>query len=64
MGLTLLWSPPDLAMADRMAARSTTAGTPVKSCISTRDGMNGNSRDDCDFGSQLATAITSSSVTR
>ena len=25
-------------MASRMAARSTTAGTPVKSCISTRAG--------------------------
>ena len=27
-------------MASRMAARSTTAGTPVKSCISTRAGRN------------------------
>ena len=27
-------------MASRMAARSTTAGTPVKSCSSTRAGMN------------------------
>ena len=28
-------------MALRMAARSTTAGTPVKSCMSTRAGLNG-----------------------
>ena len=28
-------------MASRIAARSTTAGTPVKSCISTRAGRNG-----------------------
>ena len=30
-GLILLASPPSLLMASRMAARSTTAGTPVKS---------------------------------
>ena len=29
-------SPPSAAIASRMAARSTTAGTPVKSCSSTR----------------------------
>ena len=39
-GLTLAGSPPARATAQRTAARSTTAGTPVKSCISTRDGMN------------------------
>ena len=32
-------------MASRMAARSTTAGTPVKSCNSTRLGMNAISCD-------------------
>ena len=31
-------------MASRMAARSTTAGTPVKSCISTRAGRKAISR--------------------
>jgi len=31
-------SPPISAIASRIAARSTTAGTPVKSCISTRAG--------------------------
>lgn len=33
-------SPPDRATALLRAARSTTAGTPVKSCINTRAGMN------------------------
>src|SRR3990170_3829672 len=37
-GLIFLGSPPSNFMASRMAARSTTAGTPVKSCISTRAG--------------------------
>ena len=37
-GLIFCGSPPNSAMAWRMAARSTTAGTPVKSCISTRAG--------------------------
>ena len=37
-GLILLVSPPSLAMASRMAARSTTQGTPVKSCSRTRAG--------------------------
>src|SRR6266576_3931185 len=38
-GLTCFGSPPMPCIASRMAARSTTAGTPVKSCISTRAGM-------------------------
>ena len=37
-GLIFCGSPPSALMASRMAARSTTAGTPVKSCISTRAG--------------------------
>src|SRR2546422_6589049 len=32
--------PPIPCIASRMAARSTTAGTPVKSCMRTRAGMN------------------------
>ncbi len=32
-------SPPSSARASRMAARSTTPGTPVKSCMSTRSGV-------------------------
>ncbi len=39
-GLTLVASPPSSRTASRMVARSTTQGTPVKSCISTRAGVN------------------------
>ena len=38
-GLTCDASPPRRASASRMAARSTTPGTPVKSCMSTRSGV-------------------------
>ncbi len=38
-GLILVASPPILVTASRIAAKSTTAGTPVKSCISTRAGL-------------------------
>ena len=40
-GLTRAGSPPRSAIASRMTARSTTAGTPVKSWRTTRAGMNG-----------------------
>jgi hypothetical protein len=50
-------------MASRIAARSTTAGTPVKSCISTRAGWNGISSEGSAFASHLAIASTSSEVT-
>ena len=50
-------------MASRMAARSTTAGTPVKSCISTRAGRNGTSRSEVLFFSHVAKAWMSSLVT-
>ena len=40
-GLTFFGSPPRRFMASRMAARSTTHGTPVKSWSTTRPGMNG-----------------------
>ena len=43
-GLIRAGSPPSSAMASRMAARSTTAGTPVKSCSSTRAGVKAISR--------------------
>ena len=39
-GLTLAGSPPSSATASRMVARSTTQGTPVKSCMMTRAGVN------------------------
>ena len=60
-GLILRGSPPSLATASRMAARSTTTGTPVKSCSATRPGMYGNSVAG-DFSCvQDATSATSSS---
>ena len=43
-GLTCSGEPPSVVMPSRMAARSTTAGTPVKSCIRMRAGRNGTSR--------------------
>ena len=39
-GLMRAASPPSSTTASRMVARSTTAGTPVKSCITTRAGEN------------------------
>ena len=44
-GLILLGSPPRSAIASRIAARSTTPGTPVKSCITTRAGVKAISSD-------------------
>ena len=38
-GLTCAASPPRVSSASRMAARSTTPGTPVKSCMRTRSGV-------------------------
>ena len=38
-GLIFCGSPPNAAIASRMATRSTTQGTPVKSCSSTRAGV-------------------------
>ena len=51
-GLIFDASPPSSAIASRIAARSTTAGTPVKSCISTRAGVYAISADGFDAGSQ------------
>ena len=39
-GLILAGSPPNSATASPLVARSTTAGTPVKSCMITRAGLN------------------------
>ncbi len=44
-GFTFAGSPPSPARASRMAARSTTPGTPVKSCMSTRSGVRAISAD-------------------
>src|ERR1043165_6701536 len=40
MGLIRFGSPPSCLMTSRIVARSTIAGTPVKSCINTRAGRN------------------------
>jgi hypothetical protein len=54
----------ELFMASRMAARSTTAGTPVKSCISTRAGRKAISFSTLPrLSSQSATASMSALVT-
>ncbi len=39
-GLIFLGSPPRASTASRMVARSTMQGTPVKSCMTTRAGVN------------------------
>ncbi len=61
-GFTFFGSPPSRAMPSRMAARSTTAGTPVKSCSSTRAGVKASSRAGVP-GVQPASARMSSAVT-
>ena len=50
-------------MAPRMAARSTTAGTPVKSCRITRAGMKGSSTSSGAGAFQPDSRFTSSSPT-
>ncbi len=62
-GLIFSGSPPISAIASRIAARSTTAGTPVKSCISTRAGWKGISIEGSAAASQEAIASTSAAVT-
>ncbi len=58
-GLIFFASPPRSSIASRIAARSTTAGTPVKSCMSTRAGWNGISCDGSAPASQVAIVSTS-----
>ncbi|CZR24117.1 Uncharacterised protein [Legionella pneumophila] len=55
--------PPIFTMAVRMAAKSTTAGTPVKSCIRTLVGLNAISCWDVLLWSQSAIALMSLVVT-
>ena len=62
-GLIAAGSPPSSAIASRIAARSTTAGTPVKSCSSTRAGRKESSRPGVVSASQSAMAAMSSAVT-
>ena len=61
-GLILAGSPPMSAIASRIVARSTTHGTPVKSCMITRAGVNWISLLGSAFGSQPASARMSSAV--
>ena len=53
-GLILLGSPPSSCIASRMVARSTTHGTPVKSCMMTRAGVNWISMSGSTVGSHAA----------
>ena len=62
-GLILFGSPPRFFIASRIAARSTTQGTPVKSCSTTRAGMKAISVSGSFFASQFATASISFAVT-
>src|SRR3990172_4022290 len=61
-GFTLAGSPPARAIAERIAARSTIAGTPVRSCIRTRVGMKARFASGAGAG-QAARARTSFSET-
>ena len=62
-GLISAGSPPIAAIASRIAARSTTAGTPVKSCMTTRAGVKAISSEGTAVGSQPASASMSAAVT-
>ena len=61
-GLILVASPPRSAIASRMVARSTMHGTPVKSCMSTRAGVNWISLSGSASASHPATALMWSAV--
>ncbi len=56
-GLIFVGSPPRACIASRIAARSTTAGTPVRSCRITRAGVNWISVSGSAFASQLDRAL-------
>jgi hypothetical protein len=61
-GLVFDASPVSSCIAWRIAARSTIAGTPVKSWWITRAGVNAISRDGSSFAAHCATASTLSGV--
>ncbi len=56
-------SPVMRTTADRIAARSTIAGTPVKSCRTTRPGMKGMSDSPTFVASYVASALMCSILT-
>jgi len=62
-GLILSALPPMRFIASRIAARSTTAGTPVKSCSSTRLGVKAISRSGSAVGFHFDSASMSSGFT-
>ena len=55
---------PSLATAERMAARSTSSGTPVKSCRTIRATTNGISAVRASVGCQFASSRMFDSMTR
>ena len=61
-GLIFLGSPPSASTASRIVARSTMQGTPVKSCMITRAGVNWISVSGSAVGSQPARARMCSAV--
>ena len=61
-GSIILASPPSSATAERIAAISTISGTPVKSCATTRAGLNGISAAFGERASQFARFTISASV--
>ncbi len=61
-GLILLGSPPISFIAERRDARSTTTGTPVKSCNTTREGLNGTSASGSAPLPHFANSFTCSSL--
>ena len=62
-GLIFEGSPPRVRIASRIAARSTTAGTPVKSWSRTREGVNAISVEGSAAASHPASASMSAAVT-
>ncbi len=62
-GLIFAASPPRSSIASRIEARSTIAGTPVKSCISTRAGVKAISCDGSSVATHFAIASMCSAVT-
>ena len=62
-GLIFAGSPPRARIASRIAARSTTAGTPVKSWSRTREGVKAISVEGSAAASHPASAATSLAVT-
>ena len=60
-GFTRAGRAPARATALRIAARSTTAGTPVKSCISTRPGMNAIASAGAGHAASAATSASATS---